>query len=335
MTDMEQPRETILITGAAGFIGYHLSRRLLEGGYAIVGYDNLNDYYDPLLKRARLERLSSFPAFSFVAGDLADMSALEAVFALNEPEIVVHLAAQAGVRYSIENPRVYIESNVTGFFNLLETLRRHRVRHLLFASSSSVYGNAEKVPFSVTDPVDCPVSLYAATKRCDEMLAYCYAHLYGMPATGMRFFTVYGPFGRPDMAYFKFTKAIFENRPIEIYNNGDLLRDFTYVDDVTACVESMLLSPPQADASGARYAVYNIGNNRPERLMDFIETLERATGRIAAKRFLPMQPGDVRKTYADITETARDFGFAPKTPLSEGIPRFVEWYRDYYGTAGQ
>lgn len=322
---------TILVTGAAGFIGYHLSRRLLDGGFAVAGFDNLNGYYDPSLKRARLAELLRSPAFAFIEGDLTDENALEAAFAAHAPGVIVHLAAQAGVRHSIENPRAYIESNVVGFFNLLEAARRHPVEHLLFASSSSVYGDAEKTPFSVQDRVDRPVSLYAATKACDELIACSYAHLYGMPITGLRFFTVYGPFGRPDMAYFKFTKAIFEDRPIDVYNGGDLWRDFTYVDDVVSCVEKMLLSPPKENAAGDRYMLYNIGNNRPERLTDFIETLERAVGCAAQKRFLPMQPGDVYQTFADISETARDFGFAPETPISVGLPRFVEWYRDYYG----
>ncbi len=323
-------KKTVLITGAAGFIGYHLAKRLLESGYAVEGFDSVNDYYDPALKRARLDELSAFGSFAFTKGDLTDGAAVDALFARCRPAAVVHLAAQAGVRYGMEHPRVYIESNVVGFFNVLEAARRHPVEHLLFASSSSVYGNREKTPFSVADPVDRPVSLYAATKKSDELIAYTYAHLYGIPATGLRFFTVYGPFGRPDMAYFKFTKAIFEGETIDVYNNGDLMRDFTYVDDVVSCVERMLFSPPKKDAAGDRYMLYNIGNNRPERLMDFIETLERAAGREAKKRFLPMQAGDVYRTYADISETVRDFGFAPKTKIFEGLPRFVDWYRAYY-----
>jgi len=326
----EKTKRPILVTGAAGFIGYHLCKRLLERGFTIAGVDSLNDYYDPALKQARLSELQKHDAFSFTKGDLADAEVVDALFSSVQPEFVVHLAAQAGVRYSIDNPRAYIESNVLGFFNILEAARRYPLKHLLYASSSSVYGNREKTPFSVQDRVDRPVSLYAATKKSNELFAYTYSHLYGVPATGLRFFTVYGPFGRPDMAYFKFTKAIFEGETIDIYNNGDLLRDFTYVEDVVSCVERILFSPPEADENNDRYAVYNIGNNRPEKLMDFIETLEKAAGIPAKKRFLPMQPGDVYQTCADITETARDFGFSPETPISKGLPEFVEWYGNYY-----
>lgn len=321
----------ILVTGAAGFIGFHLCRRLLENGMRVFGADNVNSYYDPQLKRARLEQLSSFAGFTFLEGDLADAAFAETLFRESKPNVVVHLAAQAGVRYSIENPRAYIESNITGFFNVLEEVRHHPVTHFLYASSSSVYGNRDKVPFSVEDRVDKPVSLYAATKKSNELFAYTYSHLYGVSATGLRFFTVYGPFGRPDMAYYKFTKAILAGETIDVFNNGELLRDFTYVDDVTACVQAMLFSPPKPNAAGDRYAVYNIGNNKPERLMDFIQALETALGVAANKRFLPMQAGDVTQTYADITETTRDFGFAPTTPIAEGLKRFVDWYRAYYG----
>ena len=327
---MQQAEKTILVTGAAGFIGYHLSRRLLMRGYRVAGMDNLNDYYDPSLKRARLKQLTVFPEFSFTEGDLAREEATEALFAVTKPDVVVHLAAQAGVRYSIENPRAYIESNIVGFFNVLEAVRRHPVGHFLFASSSSVYGNREKTPFSVEDRVDKPVSLYAATKKSDELFAYTYAHLYGVPATGLRFFTVYGPFGRPDMAYFKFTKAILADKPIDVYNGGDMLRDFTYIDDVTSCVERMLFSPPKPDETGAPYALYNIGNHEPVALIDFIRALEAALGRKAKLNLLPMQPGDVNKTYADIKETQRDFGFSPKTRIDEGRRRFAEWYLAYY-----
>jgi UDP-glucuronate 4-epimerase len=326
----KQTDKSILVTGAAGFIGYHLCKRLLKSGYAVFGVDNINDYYDPALKRARLGELEAFPAFSFTQGDLSDETTVESLFKTVSPDIVVHLAAQAGVRYSIDNPRAYIESNVVGFFNMLEAVRHHPVEHFLYASSSSVYGDRDKTPFSISDRVDRPISLYAATKKSDELFAYTYAHLYGVPATGLRFFTVYGPFGRPDMAYFKFTKAIFEGKTIDVYNNGDMLRDFTYVDDVTACVERMLHKPPKADESGDRYAIYNIGNNQPVALSAFIETLEKAVGKPVNKRFLPMQAGDVKKTYADITETVRDFDFSPSTPISEGLPKFVEWYRSFY-----
>ena len=323
-------KQSILVTGAAGFIGYHLSKRLLESGLSVAGVDNCNDYYDPALKRARLSELAAYERFSFLEGDLADEPFVESVFAESKPVVVVHLAAQAGVRYSIDNPRAYIESNIVGFFNMLEAVRHHPVEHFLYASSSSVYGNREQTPFSVQDRVDKPISLYAATKKSDELFAYTYSHLYDVPATGLRFFTVYGPVGRPDMAYFTFTKAIFEGKPIDVYNDGNMLRDFTYVDDVTSCVERMLFYPPKPDETGAQNAVYNIGNNKPVRLLDFIHALERALGKTAELRFLPMQAGDVEKTYADITETQRDFGFAPKTGIDEGLQAFANWYRGYY-----
>lgn len=326
----QDSEQTILVTGAAGFIGYHLSRRLLESGYRVAGIDNCNAYYDPSLKRARLKELFACERFSFTEGDLADPHLAEALLAETRPGVVVHLAAQAGVRYSIENPRAYLESNVVAFFNMLEGVRNHPVAHFLYASSSSVYGNREQTPFSIRDRVDKPVSLYAATKKSNELFAYTYSHLYDIPATGLRFFTVYGPFGRPDMAYFKFTKSVFEGKPIDVYNNGDMLRDFTYIDDVTSCVERMLFVPPKPDETGARNAVYNIGNNQPVRLLDFIHFLEDATGKRAELRFLPMQAGDVEKTYADISETQRDFDFAPKTGVAEGLGHFVSWYRKYY-----
>ena len=325
-----QSEQTILVTGAAGFIGYHLSRRLLESGYRVAGIDNCNAYYDPSLKRARLKELLAYGCFLFLEGDLSKPDVVETLFAEIKPEIVVHLAAQAGVRYSIENPRAYIESNVVAFFNMLEGVRKHPVAHFLYASSSSVYGNREQTPFSIQDRVDKPISLYAATKKSNELFAYTYSHLYEIPATGLRFFTVYGPFGRPDMAYYKFTKSIFEGKPIDVYNNGDMLRDFTYVDDVTSCVERMLFVPPKPDETGARNAVYNIGNNQPVRLLDFIHALEDATGKRAELRFLPMQAGDVEKTYADISETQRDFDFSPKTGVAEGLGHFVSWYKEYY-----
>ena len=328
---MTQTNEkTILVTGAAGFIGYHLSKRLLLGGYRVVGVDSMNDYYDPQLKRARLGELAAFERFSFTEGDLAENELVEKLFAGTKPDVVVHLAAQAGVRYSIENPRAYIESNIVGFFNMLEAVRRNPVSHFLYASSSSVYGNRDKTPFSVEDRVDKPVSLYAATKKSDELFAYTYAHLYGVPATGLRFFTVYGPFGRPDMAYFKFTKAILEGRAIDVYNNGDMLRDFTYIDDVTACVEKMLFAPPKPDETGAPYAVYNIGNNNPVKLIDFIRAIEAALDKTATLNYLPMQAGDVEKTYADISATQRDFDFQPQTRITEGIQQFANWYLAYY-----
>lgn len=325
--------KTVLITGAAGFIGYHLGKRLLETTDArVVGFDNLNAYYDVSLKRDRLRALEAFgERFVFCKGDLAHPDAIEAVFAQYQPELVVNLAAQAGVRYSIENPRAYMESNVMGFFNLLESIRKYPVAHLIYASSSSVYGNQEKTPFAVSDPVDHPISLYAATKKCDELIAYSYAHLYGIPCTGVRFFTVYGPLGRPDMAYFKFANKICAGETIDVYNNGDLLRDFTYIDDIVTGLVAMLRRAPDPDENGVRCRVYNLGNSAPVPLMTFIETLEHALGKQAKKRFLPMQPGDVYQTYADVADTQRVFGFAPCTPIAEGLDHFAQWYRAYYG----
>ena len=323
-------RKKVLVTGGAGFIGFHLTKRLLELGADVVGFDNCNDYYDVSLKDSRLAILQAYPNYEFIKGDLADEAAVKALFERSKPDIVVNLGAQAGVRYSIDHPRSYIDSNVIGFFNILEACRQIGVEHLLFASSSSVYGNQEKTPFSTTDNVDHPISLYAATKKSNELMAYTYSHLYGVPATGLRFFTVYGPYGRPDMAYFKFANLIREDKPIKIYNNGDMLRDFTYVDDIVAGIEHMLCNPPKANADGDRYKVYNIGNNSPVRLMDFIETLEKALGKTAEKEFLPMQPGDVYQTYADVSELEHDFDFRPCTSIEKGLSHFAEWYRNYY-----
>lgn len=323
-------KKTVLITGAAGFIGFHLSKRLLDMGATIIGFDNVNDYYDISLKESRLQILHEYPKFTFVKGDLADEQAVNTLFMTYHPDIVVNLAAQAGVRYSIDHPRSYINSNVIGFFNILESCRHYSVEHLLFASSSSVYGNQEKTPFSTTDKVDHPISLYAATKKSNELMAYTYSHLYGIPATGLRFFTVYGPYGRPDMAYFKFTNLIAEGKPIKIYNNGDMYRDFTYVDDIVTGIEHMLCNPPKENEQGDRYKVYNIGNNKPEKLMYFIETLEKAIGKKAEKEFLPMQPGDVYQTYADVSELERDFDFKPHTSIEEGLGHFAKWYKEYY-----
>lgn len=324
------PSKKVLVTGAAGFIGFHLAKRLLSLGASVCGIDNLNDYYDVSLKEARLAILEKEPSFTFVHGDLADEAAVTKLFEDFRPDIVVNLAAQAGVRYSIDNPRSYIRSNIVGFFNILEACRHYPVEHLLYASSSSVYGNQEKTPFATTDNVDHPISLYAATKKSDELMAYTYSHLYSIPATGLRFFTVYGPWGRPDMAYFKFTNKIVRGEPIQIYNHGDMLRDFTYVDDIVRGVENMLCNPPKANEFGDRYKVYNIGNNKPERLMDFIETLEKAIGREAKKEYLPMQPGDVYQTYADVTDLIRDFDFKPSTSIAEGLGRFAKWYKEHY-----
>lgn len=303
---------------------------MLDMGATIIGFDNVNDYYDISLKKSRLQILGEYPKFTFIKGDLADEQAVNSLFTMYHPDIVVNLAAQAGVRYSIDHPRSYINSNVIGFFNILEACRHYPVEHLLFASSSSVYGNQEKTPFSTTDNVDHPISLYAATKKSNELMAYTYSHLYRIPATGLRFFTVYGPYGRPDMAYFKFTNLIAEGKPIKIYNNGDMYRDFTYVDDIVTGIEHMLCNPPKENEQGDRYKVYNIGNNKPEKLMYFIETLEKAIGKTAKKEFLPMQPGDVYQTYADVSELERDFNFKPHTSIEEGLGRFAKWYTAYY-----
>lgn len=326
----EKISKTILVTGAAGFIGFHLSKRLLEDGYRIIGFDNINDYYDVNLKYARLEILKPYENFTFIKGDLADANAVNNLFEEYSPAIVVNLAAQAGVRYSIDNPKVYIESNIIGFFNILEACRHYPVEHLVYASSSSVYGNQEKVPFSTTDDVSKPISLYAATKKSNELMAYTYSHLYGIPSTGLRFFTVYGPYGRPDMAYFKFTKKIMAGEPIQIFNNGDMYRDFTYVDDIVQGIVNLLECSPKADESGDRHKVYNIGNNSPEMLMYFIEVLEKSIGHVAVKEFLPMQAGDVYQTYADVDDLMKDFGFKPKTSIEEGLKKFAEWYKEYY-----
>lgn len=320
----------ILITGAAGFIGYHLAKRLLSLGVQVAGLDNMNAYYDVQLKKDRLARLELYPAFSFTQGDLADRETVNRIFEEFRPDIVVNLAAQAGVRYSIDHPREYIDSNIIGFFNILEACRHYQPEHLLFASSSSVYGNQKKTPFATTDNVDHPISLYAATKKSDELMAYTYCHLYGIPSTGLRFFTVYGPFGRPDMAYFKFTNKIMKGEPITIFNQGDMYRDFTYVDDIVTGIQNMLCCPPKPNGEGDRYKIYNIGNNHPEKLMTFIETLEKALGKTAEKEYLPMQPGDVYQTYADVSELEKDFGFRPSTSIAEGLGKFARWYREYY-----
>lgn len=320
----------ILITGAAGFIGYHLAKRLLSLGARVAGLDNMNAYYEVQLKRDRLAQLELYPDFSFTQGDLAEKETVERIFKEFQPDIVVNLAAQAGVRYSIDHPREYIDSNIVGFFNILEACRHFQPEHLLFASSSSVYGNQKKTPFSTTDNVDHPISLYAATKKSDELMAYTYCHLYGIPSTGLRFFTVYGPFGRPDMAYFKFTNKIMKGEPITIFNQGDMYRDFTYVDDIVTGIQNMLCNPPRPNGEGDRYKIYNIGNNHPEKLMTFIETLEKALGKKAEKEYLPMQPGDVYQTYADVSELERDFGFRPSTTIAEGLGKFARWYREYY-----
>jgi UDP-glucuronate 4-epimerase len=331
----------ILVTGAAGFIGYHVSRRLLERGDLVVGLDNLNDYYDVALKRARLAELEPHSQFRFRELDLTDRAGLERLFAEEQPARVVHLAAQAGVRYSLVNPHAYVESNLAGFVNLLEACRHHETGHLVFASSSSVYGANTTMPFSVHQNVDHPLSLYAATKKANELLAHTYAHLYHLPTTGLRFFTVYGPWGRPDMALFGFTRAILAGQPIDVFNQGRMQRDFTYIDDIVEGIVRILdqtaqpnpawdSARPDPATSLAPYRLYNIGNSNPVELLHLIEALERALGRTATKNFLPMQPGDVLATYADIDDLARDVGFRPSTPLDIGVERFVAWYRDFY-----
>lgn len=319
-----------LVTGGAGFIGFHLSKSLLEKGAAVIGFDNMNDYYDVKLKEDRLAVLKTYEKYTFVKGDLADNADVFRVFQEHRPQIVINLGAQAGVRYSIDNPGAYMESNMMGFFHILEGCRYFPVEHLVYASSSSVYGGNEKVPFSTDDKVDEPVSLYAATKKSNELMAHAYSKLYHIPVTGLRFFTVYGPYGRPDMAYFKFTNKILAGEPIQIYNNGDMYRDFTYIDDIIKGVENILCNPPAVNGKGARYKIYNIGNNKPVKLMDYIETLERCLGKTAVKEYLPMQPGDVYQTYADVSELMQDYDFKPNTSIEEGLSKFVDWYRMYY-----
>ena len=331
----------VLVTGAAGFIGMHVAQRLLARGDEVVGLDNLNDYYDVSLKESRLGLLEGQPGFSFVRLDVADREGMASLLAQHGFDGVVHLAAQAGVRYSLRNPHAYVDSNLVGFVNVLEGCRHHKVRHLVYASSSSVYGGNTKMPFAEADAVDHPVSLYAATKKANELMAHTYSHLYGLPTTGLRFFTVYGPWGRPDMALFLFTKAILEQRPIEVYNFGQMQRDFTYVDDVADGVVRVLDRPASPDAafdaahpnpatSAAPYRVFNIGNRNPVPLLDFIGSIEQALGRTAEKRLLPLQDGDVLATYADVQALGDWVGTVPATPLEQGIARFVAWYRSYY-----
>jgi UDP-glucuronate 4-epimerase len=331
----------ILVTGSAGFIGFHLCQRLLARGDVVMGLDNLNNYYNVQLKQDRLAQLEGRPGFTFLRVDLADRAGMERVFQDCEFDTVVHLAAQAGVRYSLTNPHAYIDSNLVGFTNILEGCRHKRVRHLVYASSSSVYGANTEMPFSVHHNVDHPVSLYAATKKANELMAHTYSHLYGLPTTGLRFFTVYGPWGRPDMALYLFTKAILEDRPIDVFNEGKMRRDFTYIDDIVEGVMRVTDRPacPNAQWSGAHpdpgtsrapYKIYNIGNHQPVELQHFIATLEKALGKQARKNYLPMQPGDVPATYADVDDLMRDVGFQPSTPIEQGIQRFVDWYRHYH-----
>ena len=331
----------ILITGAAGFIGHTLAIRMLERGDDVVGIDNLNNYYDVTLKEKRLVRLASYPRFRFIKLDIADREGTRALFAAEKFDKVMNLAAQAGVRYSIENPQAYIEANLVGFTNILEGSRHNHVKHLVYASSSSVYGANTKLPFSESDPVDHPISLYAASKKANELMAHCYADLFKLPCTGLRFFTVYGPWGRPDMALFKFTKAILAGEPIQVFNHGNMVRDFTYVDDIIEGVVRVIDQPAAADptwnsnqpdpaTSYAPYRVYNIGNNNPVKLMRYINALEDCLGKKAIMEMLPMQPGDVPATQADVSRLERDTGFQPATQVEDGIAKFVTWYRDYY-----
>jgi len=329
----------VLVTGVAGFVGYHLGQRLLAEGINVYGIDNLNDYYDVNLKKARLAKLEHYKGFIFQFLDLADRQGMTQLFQETKFDCVVNLAAQAGVRYSLENPLAYVDSNMAGFVNLLEGCRYTQVKHLVFASSSSVYGANTKVPFAVTDNVDRPISLYAASKKANELIAHVYSHLYNLPTTGLRFFTVYGPWGRPDMAYFKFVKAINEGQPIDVYNFGKMKRDFTYIDDVIEGVLRVMHQPPapkhQANSSDqvtstAPYKLYNIGNNSPIELQRFIEVIEKALGKTAQKNFLSMQPGDVPCTYADVDDLMKDVGFKPATSIDEGVAHFVKWYQEYY-----
>ncbi|MEN4240120.1 NAD-dependent epimerase [Serratia marcescens] len=330
-----------LVTGAAGFIGYHVAERLLTAGHQVVGIDNLNDYYDVGLKTARLDKLADKPGFRFIKLDLADREGMAALFAEHQFQRVIHLGAQAGVRYSLVNPLAYADANLIGHLNVLEGCRHNKVEHLLYASSSSVYGLNRKLPFATEDSVDHPVSLYAATKKANELMSHSYSHLYGLPTTGLRFFTVYGPWGRPDMALFKFTKAILAGESIDVYNHGEMHRDFTYIDDITEAIVRLQAVIPQADpswtveqgspaTSSAPYHVYNIGNNSPVKLMEYITALEQALGVTACKNMLPMQPGDVMDTSADTAELYRDIGFKPETSVEEGVKRFVDWYKAFY-----
>jgi UDP-glucuronate 4-epimerase len=337
------PRSVSLVTGAAGFIGYHVSRRLLERGDNVIGLDNLNDYYDVRLKEARLERLKRFYTFRFFRLDVSDRKGLNRVFENARADVVVHLAAQAGVRYSLQNPHAYLDSNLAGFLNILEACRHHEIGHLVYASSSSVYGANRRMPFSVHDSVDHPVSLYAATKKSNELMAHTYSHLYGLPTTGLRFFTVYGPWGRPDMALFLFTRAILDEKPIQVFNHGRMRRDFTYIDDIVDGILRVIERVPEPNpgwdtdsadpgSSSAPYRLYNIGNSQPVELMDFIRVIEGALGKKAKVEFLPLQAGDVPETYADVEDLARDTGFRPTTSIDEGVHRFVQWYRNYYNS---
>ena len=340
MKSIDLDNRTILVTGAAGFIGSYLCGKLLGAvkNVKIVGVDCMTDYYDVSLKQERLSGLLKYgDQFLFVNSDISDSSAVQTIFEEYKPSIVVNLAAQAGVRYSITNPDAYIKSNIISFYNIIEACRHNPVEHLVFASSSSVYGSNKKVPYSTDDKVDNPVSLYAATKKSDELIAHAYSKLYGIPCTGLRFFTVYGPMGRPDMAYFKFTDKLVKGESIQIYNNGDMYRDFTYIDDIVAGIVNVMQKSPSETEDGAVYKIYNIGNNKPESLLHFVEVLEQCLMKEGIikepgkKEFLPMQPGDVYQTYADVSELEKDFGFKPSTPLEKGLSEFAAWYKNFYG----
>ncbi|GAM15535.1 NAD-dependent epimerase [Mesobacillus selenatarsenatis] len=332
---------SIIVTGAAGFIGFHLSKRLLSLGYQVIGIDNLNEYYDVALKKERLSLLETTGNFTFYKIDLANQDEVLSVYKNHSIDIVIHLAAQAGVRYSLTHPHSYVHSNLQGFLNILEACRQFPVEHMIYASSSSVYGANAKTPFSEKDPVDHPVSLYAASKKANELMAHTYSHLYDIPTTGLRFFTVYGPWGRPDMAYYSFTRDIIEGNPIKVFNHGDMSRDFTFIDDIVEGIVKLLHQPPKQQdgwnrekpdpsSSYAPFKLYNIGNNNPVKLLDFIQILEEKIGKKAKMVFLPMQPGDVKITYADITDLQKDVGFSPSTALEKGLESFVNWYKDYH-----
>jgi UDP-glucuronate 4-epimerase len=332
---------SILITGAAGFIGFHLANELLSRGFRVIGIDNLNDYYDSQLKRDRLKILEKESKFQFYKVDIANQATLNSIFENHNVHIVINLAAQAGVRYSIKNPHSYVYSNLVGFTNILEACRAYQIKHLIYASSSSVYGANTKIPFSTKDYVDHPVSLYAATKKANELMAHSYSHLYGVPTTGLRFFTVYGPWGRPDMAYYSFTKDIIEGNAVKVFNHGEMSRDFTFIDDIVEGIIRLIHCPPKPNkrwnrenpepgSSYAPYKIYNIGNHHPVKLVDFIQTLEEIIGKKAQMELLPMQPGDVKETFADIADLQKDVGFSPKTTLKEGLSQFVDWYKQYH-----
>ncbi|WAA08591.1 NAD-dependent epimerase [Fervidibacillus albus] len=327
-----------IVTGCAGFIGFHLTKRLLEDGEQVIGIDNMNDYYDASLKKKRLEKLLPYEQFSFFQMNLEEREGLEKIFDTYEPDVVVNLGAQAGVRYSLENPQSYVDSNVTGFLNILELCKKHEVKHLIYASSSSVYGLNTKMPFQTKDAVDHPISIYAATKRTNELFAHTYSYLYKLPTTGLRFFTVYGPWGRPDMALYRFTEAIVQGKPIQLYNYGNMKRDFTYIDDIVEAIIRLIPLAPVGDEkevqspekSTAPFRIYNIGNNQPVKLSEFIEAIEQKLGKKAMKQYLPLQPGDVPETYADVEDLYEKIGFRPQTSVNEGVQKFIDWYLAYH-----